>query len=265
MVVKITISSVGASSGPYNLFSDATGFAAAFETNISKASLIAGFTSYNVPDGTTIIRVSSLAPCNNYVDTPVAITTAATWYSMQERPEFAIIVMLPAPNNCFAVDGGYSFITLTVSSIVINGVEKITGTPYTKTITPESLNIIPANNTVALTCAINSPIGYTYTNFVDLLNEAFADLGLTKYTAQISLINKPGPFILDPEEGPQGFYIIRPIGDVFSIKTKSDRLDEISWIKYTNNNLTNWDGGHVNYKGVTESGINLVNGVVIEP
>jgi hypothetical protein len=79
--VKITISSVGVNSGPYNLFSDATAFSTAFESNISKAALVAGFTSYNVPDATTIIRVSSLAPCNNYVDStvpPVTPTTTTT-------------------------------------------------------------------------------------------------------------------------------------------------------------------------------------------
>jgi hypothetical protein len=256
--VKITTSSVGADSGPYNLFSDATGFTSAFETNISKAALIAGFVSYNVPDATTIIRVRSLAPCNNYVDSTVPVVLAGTWYSMQEQPGFAITY---TSGTC---GGEYRpSITLTINSIAINQVEKIIGAPYTKTFTHDSMNIIPADNTVPLTCLLGAPTGYTYTDFVDLLNEAFTDLGLTQYKAQVSLIDKPGPFTITPIEPAYGFYIVRPRTDVFSIKTATN--GGIANLIYTNNYLTKWDGTVNPYKGITESGITIVGGVVIEP
>lgn len=61
----------GLNSNLYNLFSDIDGYASAFETAISKSSIIEGYTSFLVPDGTNIIRVMEDGSSSNYIDTPV--------------------------------------------------------------------------------------------------------------------------------------------------------------------------------------------------
>lgn len=64
----ISLSLAGADTGPFNLYSNADGYVTAFESAVSKASLLAGYLSTNVPDLTTICRVKSTGTCTNYVD-----------------------------------------------------------------------------------------------------------------------------------------------------------------------------------------------------
>jgi hypothetical protein len=71
MIVTITLTTAGGDTGPFNLYSDATSYLSAFDTNIAKAALLAGFTTSNVPNGTTVIRVISTGKCTNYIDIPV--------------------------------------------------------------------------------------------------------------------------------------------------------------------------------------------------
>lgn len=67
MYAYITISNVGTDAGPFNLYSDVDGYASAFQTNIPKTSLEAGYFVDNVPVGTKEIRVQSVNPlCTNY-------------------------------------------------------------------------------------------------------------------------------------------------------------------------------------------------------
>lgn len=69
MIVTITLTTAGTDTGPFNLYSDVDGFVSAFETGVSKAALLAGYTSTLVPNGTTIIRVMSANPlCTNFID-----------------------------------------------------------------------------------------------------------------------------------------------------------------------------------------------------
>lgn len=67
----ISLSSAGADTGPFNLFSNADSYATAFASAVSKAALLAGYLSTNVPDLTTICRVKSTGTCTNYVDMPI--------------------------------------------------------------------------------------------------------------------------------------------------------------------------------------------------
>jgi hypothetical protein len=78
MTVLITLTTAGADTGPFNLYSDLDGYVSAFETGVAKIDLVAGYTSYAVPDGTTIVRVSSDGTCLNYVDISVNTTTTTT-------------------------------------------------------------------------------------------------------------------------------------------------------------------------------------------
>ena len=79
MTVLITLTVAGADSGPFNLYSNVNGYTPAFETGVSKASLLAGYSSSLVPDFTTIIRVLSVGEdCTNYIDITLTSTTTTT-------------------------------------------------------------------------------------------------------------------------------------------------------------------------------------------
>ena len=53
MTVLITLTLAGSDTGPFNLYSNADGYTTAFETGISRAALVAGYTSNLAPTGTT--------------------------------------------------------------------------------------------------------------------------------------------------------------------------------------------------------------------
>lgn len=78
MTVLITLSIAGTDSGPFNLYSNIDGYTTAFESAVSKVSLLAGYASALVPDFTTTIRVLSTGACTNYVDIPVEESTTTT-------------------------------------------------------------------------------------------------------------------------------------------------------------------------------------------
>lgn len=78
MTVLITLTTAGADSGPFDLYSDLDGYVSAFESGVDKASLLAGYSSALVPDYTTTIRVKSNGVCVNYVDILVESTTTTT-------------------------------------------------------------------------------------------------------------------------------------------------------------------------------------------
>ena len=79
MTVLITLTTIGTDCSLFDIYSNIDGFISAFETNVPKASLSAGFSSANVPNGTTIIRVKAKGVCTNYIDiTLPTITTTTT-------------------------------------------------------------------------------------------------------------------------------------------------------------------------------------------
>jgi hypothetical protein len=82
MTVLITLTVAGADSGPFDLYSNTDGFVSAFETGVSKASLLAGYSSSAVPNFTTVIRVLSTGDCTNFInitlDAPITTTTTTT-------------------------------------------------------------------------------------------------------------------------------------------------------------------------------------------
>ena len=78
MTVLITLTTAGTDTGPFNLYSNVDGYVSAFETGVSKAALLAGYSSALVPNGTTIIRIKSTGTCVNYIDVSVVTTTTTT-------------------------------------------------------------------------------------------------------------------------------------------------------------------------------------------
>jgi hypothetical protein len=78
MTVLITLTTAGTDSGPFDLYSNLDGYTSAFETGVSKTSLLAGYSSALVPDYTTTVRVKSNGLCLNYVDIVLGATTSTT-------------------------------------------------------------------------------------------------------------------------------------------------------------------------------------------
>lgn len=78
MTVLITLTTAGADTGPFNLYSNLDSYTSAFATGVSKSALLAGYSSAAVPDGTSTIRVMSNGVCTNYVDLSVITTTTTT-------------------------------------------------------------------------------------------------------------------------------------------------------------------------------------------
>jgi len=77
--IFITLTTAGTNTGPFDLYSNADGYAFPFENNVPKASLQAGYLSVSVPDAATIIRVKSDNPtCDNYIDLPITGTPSTT-------------------------------------------------------------------------------------------------------------------------------------------------------------------------------------------
>lgn len=78
MTVLITLTTAGADSGPFDLYTNLDGYVSAFATGVSKSALLAGYSSSSVPDFATIIRVKSTGDCVNYIDITLVGTTTTT-------------------------------------------------------------------------------------------------------------------------------------------------------------------------------------------
>jgi hypothetical protein len=78
MIVLITLTTAGADAGPFDLYSDTDGYLTPFATGISKATLLGGYLSSAVPNGTTSIRIVSTGVCTNYIYVSVEGTTTTT-------------------------------------------------------------------------------------------------------------------------------------------------------------------------------------------
>lgn len=109
MTVLITLTIAGTNTGPFNLYSNLDGYTSAFATGVSRASLIAGYSSAAVPNGTTTIRVSSTGTCTNYIDLAVGTTTTTTTIvppttTTTTTPSLGPSIQLGSPscryNNC---------------------------------------------------------------------------------------------------------------------------------------------------------------------
>ena len=67
MIVLLTLTTAGSDSGPFDLYSNLDGYITAFETGVDKATLEAGY-STTVPDGASVVRITSTGDCINSVD-----------------------------------------------------------------------------------------------------------------------------------------------------------------------------------------------------
>ena len=96
MTVLITLTSLSLDIGPFNLYSNLDGFSVPFETNISKATLIAGYLSTLVPDYTGIIKVKSTGVCKNSVDIVISTTTTTSTSTSTTSTTTSTTTLAPA-------------------------------------------------------------------------------------------------------------------------------------------------------------------------
>ena len=80
MTVTITLTLAGSDTGPFDLYSNADGYTSAFETSISRSTLIAGYTTSAAPTNTTEVLVKSTGTCSRdlYLAVDGAPTTTTT-------------------------------------------------------------------------------------------------------------------------------------------------------------------------------------------
>jgi hypothetical protein len=70
--IKLTLA--GSSDTTFSLFSDADGFLNPFDSGISKADMISGYTTNTIPDAANTIRIKK-AGCDDYVDLDLPCTS----------------------------------------------------------------------------------------------------------------------------------------------------------------------------------------------
>ena len=103
MNVLITLTTAGIDTGPFNLYSNTDSYVTAFQTNIAKSLLVAGYTSTVVPAGTTYVRVKSTGLCTNYIDIYVTgsgtTTTTTTPRVTLFGPLYLITLGVEVPHN----------------------------------------------------------------------------------------------------------------------------------------------------------------------
>ena len=105
MTVLITLTLAGSDTGPFNLYSNADGYTTAFETGISRAALIAGYTSNLAPIGTTEVLVRSTGVCQRdlYLVVSGSPTTTTTSTSSTSTTSTSTT---PNPNELYLADIG---------------------------------------------------------------------------------------------------------------------------------------------------------------
>lgn len=106
MTVLIVLTTAGANTGPFNLFSNVDGFITAFESGVAKSALVAGYTSALVPNGTTTIRVQSVGACTNYIDIVIGATTTTTSTTSSGPTTTTTTTISPTLCGEYSLEGG---------------------------------------------------------------------------------------------------------------------------------------------------------------
>jgi hypothetical protein len=165
-----------------------------------------------------------------------SICQKAVWYNMPESPEIMMNLV-----TCGAYPL-YSSTSFTIESFIINNDNDLINIPLSSgTINNENIIWVPSANSVISGCTYGNPTGFTYSNFIDFLNESFTILGISdKYEARLSYkefskvkLNN-GTFIT-PKSG-NGFYLLFPEDDSFELLIGCESQDGDKF-KYFKDNL----------------------------
>ncbi len=115
MTVLIYLTTAGAGTGPFSLYSNVDSYVTPFETGVPKVSLttLPGYTTALVPNGTTTIRVQSTGACTNYIDIVIGATTTTTTTSgalttttTASPTTTTTTTLTPAECGTFTLEGG---------------------------------------------------------------------------------------------------------------------------------------------------------------
>lgn len=105
----ITLTTAGLNTGPFNLYSNVDSFNTPFETNITRAALLAGYTSYLVPTGTTSILIKNVVTntvCSEYQLEIGATINPLVWaFSCPRTVNFTRNVAASVQVNYFTTGG----------------------------------------------------------------------------------------------------------------------------------------------------------------
>lgn len=225
-------------------------------------------TTINGQGGTTYsCEITDSNCCKKDVSITIPELSACV-YTLPETPEY---LMGSLYFNLFGTspscDPGSDPLTnskMSIYDVTVNGSSLLTTTVSTD-VNQVSVDWLQANNNLVYQCTLGQVTGQTYTNFVDLMNTVFDDLDLTYYKAQIAKIPRDVYDIYGYTEPLNGFYIIRPSSDTFSIK--ADANTNVDKYYYTQDGVNDWDsnnGWSFQYPKFTCTGITLNNSIVVE-
>ena len=189
---------------------------------------------YTGPSITCLGLVSGESNMNDVVEAIASKICAtcinANLYSFPMRPNYLISGI--QQTGCGELLGPLS-VSMTIKSIKINGIEKLTD-DYTFVIDDSTLDLITAANTVSIVddnCDIVTT-GYTYGNLTTALNYLFDLYDITNFSAYTSLVSIP----LEGTSTDAHFYIQFPVNTYFEIILEMDE-GFITQFKYTRDGL----------------------------
>ena len=176
----------------------------------------------------------------------------AVWYDMIESPEIMMNLV-----TCGLYLPTYTSTTFSAQSFSVNGHDLLNTTFVSDEINQSNINWVAAQNEIISGCTLGNPTGWTYTNFVDFLNDMFMSLGLSaQYEARLSYkeINystlADGTITNSAPKSKNGFYLIFPEDDTFELTIGCESQSSTLFI-YTKNNLSfgPYDGLQQAYSG----------------
>jgi len=135
MNVVIQLTSANPSTGPFNLYSDSDVFTAPFATGISRATMLAGYSTSAVPANASVIRVTSTGTCQNSVNMPITgVSTTTTTTTAGISTTTTTTTAIPTTTTTTTSAGGGTTTTTTTGSGSTT-TTTTTGTPTTTTTT----------------------------------------------------------------------------------------------------------------------------------
>jgi len=157
MNVLITLTSAGTDTGPFNLYSNVDNYTTAFETDISKGILVAGYTSTIVPPGTSAIRVKSIGICTNYVDITLTVPSTTTTTTTRAATTTTTTTAVGSPTTTTTTTAPVGPTTTTTTTPYVGPATTTTTTTapvaLTTTTTTTTVYVGPATTTTTTTIA----------------------------------------------------------------------------------------------------------------
>jgi len=190
LTVIITLTTAGADTGNFDLYSNVDGYTAAFETGVLKTSLQAGYTSYLVPNSTTIIRVKSNATCTNYVDINLVEPTTSTTTSTTTAPPYIATMTFTTQH----VGGDYeTYMTVTYGALL----DSLTASGTVQGYTDTACSVTSDTGTFAALTVNPGPTYYAFTSISGNPHNDWQSRKFTSLTVEgISIISNPQDIVV---------------------------------------------------------------------